>query len=184
MLRCPYMRQNAVFAFCVHSFINHPFYACMGVLLDGVRMNEKIYHTKQRAFLLECLKDNAGKHMTADEIMEELKCRNTPVGKATVYRYLEVLEREGSIRKYVIEEGKGACYEFIGDGSLCSRHFHLKCSRCQKLYHISCEYMQGLNAHVLEKHGFLIDNSKTVFYGICEDCSREPGKEKRNENRK
>lgn len=144
-------------------------------------MKEKVYHTKQRAFLLECLEDNAGRHMTADEILSELKTRNTPVGKATVYRYLEFLEQEGSIRKYVIEEGKGACYEFIGDGSLCSRHFHLKCSRCQKLYHITCEYMSALNQHVLEQHGFVIDNCKTVFYGVCEVCSRELEKEKKEE---
>jgi len=30
--------------------------------------------------------------------------------------------------------------------------------------------MNGIKEHVLEEHDFMIDSSKTVFYGICGKC--------------
>ena len=36
----------------------------------------------------------------------------------------------------------------------------------------SCGYLQEIDKHILEHHGFHVDHSKTVFYGICQDCSR------------
>lgn len=33
--------------------------------------------------------------------------------------------------------------------------------------------LDKIYAHVKEEHGFTVDNSKTVFYGICRDCQKE-----------
>ena len=66
------------------------------------------YKTKQREIILGLLKDNYNRHMTADEVILFLQEQNTPVGKATVYRYLDCLVEQGIIRKYAAPEGKGA----------------------------------------------------------------------------
>lgn len=131
------------------------------------------YNTKQRELILECLSDSNGRHITAEDILEYLKMNDTPVGKSTVYRYLDALTEQNIIRKYTIEDGIGACYQYIGHHSGCQEHYHLKCSSCGKLFHVSCEFMDEINSHIRKEHNFKIDNSKTVFYGICEECGNE-----------
>ncbi|MBQ9766364.1 MAG: transcriptional repressor [Lachnospiraceae bacterium] len=129
------------------------------------------YKTKQREMILELLKNNSDKHLTAEDVIGYLKEQETPVGKATVYRYLERLEEQGIIRKYLMPEGKGACYQYSGDTRECHRHYHFKCEKCGKLFHVQCEYLDGISKHVYGEHGFTIDSSKTVYYGICRNCN-------------
>lgn len=130
----------------------------------------KIYKTKQREFILDFLMENSEVHLTADDILTALKKDNVSVGKSTVYRYLDKLVEEGTVRKYIGEEGVSACYQYSASKK-CVNHFHLKCVRCNKLFHLECEYLDEIEQHILKHHKFNIDNSKTVFYGICENCS-------------
>lgn len=134
-------------------------------------MNNTSYKTKQREYILTFFKENAGKHFTADDIFEYLKSQGNGVGKSTVYRYLDKLEKDKMVRKYVSDNGSSACFEFISNNEHCDEHFHFKCSSCGTLLHIDCNYLCDLNNHVMSHHNFEIDYSKTVLYGICESCS-------------
>ena len=58
------------------------------------------YNTKQQDAILSVLKGSKGKHMTADEIYLKLIHQGKPVGKTTVYRHLEKLTADGTIRRY------------------------------------------------------------------------------------
>lgn len=127
--------------------------------------------TKQGKIILECLKDNSGGHLTAEEISDILKKGENPVSTATIYRQLEKLTAFGEIRKYVSSPDEPACYQYHGAGSGCAHHFHLKCTECNRLIHVSCDYLAEIEHHVKEHHGFKIDNTRTVLYGICESCS-------------
>lgn len=133
---------------------------------------ETTYKTKQKEYILTFLEQNQDKHLTAENILDYLKQNNTPVGKSTIYRYLDVLVNQGIVRKYIIEEGKSACYQYVVEERGCKEHFHLKCNDCGKLFHVECEQLSGIDNHILEHHRFRIDNSKTVFYGVCEDCAK------------
>lgn len=132
------------------------------------------YNTRQRELILECLAHSKGQHITAEDISEYLRKNDTPVGKSTIYRYLEALVKDCVVRKYTIEEGKCACYQYMGDeeNDHCKEHYHLKCSECGRLFHVSCALLDEINEHVRKEHNFIIDSSKTVFYGICGECNR------------
>lgn len=138
------------------------------------------YNTKQRELILKYLCGQEGKHIKVEDILEYLKNNDTPVGKSTVYRYLDSLVEQNIVRKYTVEDGKGACYQFIGSGNHyhCMEHYHLKCSSCGELFHISCKFMDKINEHILNEHNFMVDNSKTVFYGICVKCQSNIKEEK------
>ncbi len=129
------------------------------------------YKTKQKAVVFQCLKDNSDRAMTVDNIVDHLKLQGTPVGKTTVYRHIEKLIAEGSVRKFVTQDGKSATFQYIHSHQECNEHFHLKCSRCGELIHLGCDFMKGIDEHILSHHGFKVDNSKTVLYGICKKCS-------------
>lgn len=133
------------------------------------------YNTRQKEKLLDYLIENKDKHTNVPTISAYLSAEGTPVGVATIYRRLDKLVDQGLVRKYVIDGKTGACYQYIGD-NVCSEHFHLKCVRCDKLIHINCSHLMEINDHIREHHGFVIDPSKTVFYGICSDCAEAENK--------
>ena len=54
------------------------------------------YNTKQGELITSLLKSSGGRHLTAEDISHILGERGCPVGKATVYRHLEKMLREGS----------------------------------------------------------------------------------------
>lgn len=132
------------------------------------------YRTKQGRLVLECFINNKGKHLTIDDICSYLKENGTPVGKTTVYRQVQKLSDEGSVTRYSVDNESGACFQYSGEG--CKMHFHLKCNKCNKLFHASCDYIESVEQHIFSHHGFTVDNSRTVFYGVCQDCLRNKKK--------
>ncbi len=128
------------------------------------------YKTKQRSLVLDILKQNSDKHLTIEQISLLLIENSTPVGTTTIYRQTEKLISEGLVRKYLSDSTDKACYQYISSDK-CSEHFHLKCTVCGKLFHANCQFLSNINKHIFEHHSFLVDNTRTVFYGVCSDCS-------------
>ncbi|MBQ8349118.1 MAG: transcriptional repressor [Ruminococcus sp.] len=129
------------------------------------------YNTRQKEKLLSFLIDNKEKHTNVQKISAFLTSEGTPVGTTTIYRQLDKLVEQGVVRKYTIDGKTGACYQYIDENQNCRQHFHLKCVSCGKLIHTECMHLSGINQHILERHGFAVDSSKTVFYGTCSECS-------------
>ena len=133
--------------------------------------NEKLQrNTHQKAVILDYIRKQGSGHIRAEDILAGLESEGEPVGKATVYRFLKVLEEEGQIRRYTISDKVPACYQYIGDHPECLEHCHLMCSRCGALIHVESSLIRSFAAQILENDGFDIDESKTVFYGICKNC--------------
>ncbi len=132
------------------------------------------YRTKQGDLVLSCFLQNKGMHLTIEDICTILKEKGTPVGTTTVYRQVQKLTDEGLVTKYNIDKDSAACYQYAGES--CRMHFHLKCTKCQELFHSTCTYIDSVENHIFEHHGFKVDNSKTVFYGICKGCLRSEKK--------
>lgn len=131
------------------------------------------YNTRQKEHILSILRENSSRHITAGLLSHHLQEQGTPVGIATIYRYLDQLADEGVIRKYTIDSKTGACYQYVGEKHHCSEHFHLKCVKCEKLFHVECDYLSELGAHIHAHHGFKVDHTKTVLYGCCRDCRED-----------
>ncbi len=135
-------------------------------------MEKTSYKTRQRSDILDCLRDNAEKSMTVDEIAQELSKRGCVVGRTTVYRYLDSLIGLGEVRRFLREGEKSSAFQFVGDHNECSEHIHLRCKNCGKFVHLGCGFMRGANEHLLKDHGFCVDNEKTILVGVCADCMK------------
>lgn len=131
------------------------------------------YRTRQRELILERLIEASERHITADELAEML--RGEKVGRSTVYRTLERLVESGEVRRYYMPDG-GACYQYAA-GENCHEHHHLKCVRCGRLLHAECGFLDELAEHIMQHHRFTLDRSRTVLYGVCEQCSAEESAE-------
>lgn len=130
----------------------------------------KNYNTKQKKQMEEIIASVGDKHFTAEDILEKTKEQGKSVGLTTVYRHLDKMVKDGVLRKYLSHAGESACYQATGN---CCEHFHLRCTQCGKLFHLSCRSLEVINDHVLNQHGFSIDPSKTVFLGICKECATQ-----------
>lgn len=136
------------------------------------------YSTKQSRLIENVLKDNSNRHMTADEIFDKLKNCGEAVGKTTVYRHLEKLYADGVVRKFIGGDGDSACFQYANKGATCKSHYHLKCVECGELFHAECDFLNELSEHILCEHGFSVDGSKTILYGVCEHCAKKKGTDK------
>lgn len=133
------------------------------------------YNTKQKENILAFLKSSGDCHKNVREISDYLASNGTPVGTATIYRQLEKLMAEGLVRKFTVDDKTGACFQYTGRDGGCDEHYHLKCTKCGKLIHLSCDYLSGMSEHILKNHGFVVNSSRTVFYGICRECRASGG---------
>lgn len=134
-------------------------------------MTKVTYNTKQKQIIYNFLSDNSSELLTCDEILDGLKQQSTPVGKATLYRFLDMLVSSGDARKVMDESKKSAAYQLLDKEMNCDGHMHLKCTSCGSLMHLGCDFMHSVGEHILKHHEFRIDNSRTLIYGLCNKCS-------------
>jgi len=60
-------------------------------------MEEKMkYSTRQQKIILECLQEYGDTFYTIDQFMELLRGKEIQIGRTTVYRGLERLQKEGA----------------------------------------------------------------------------------------
>ena len=146
-------------------------------------MRKNKYQTKQMALLEDFLKSVEGEHVTANEIKAHFEDMGVPVGTATIYRNLERMVEEGTVTKYVVDGTTSACFEYHRKGAQqeVPSCYHCKCERCGKLIHIHCDAISALEKHVMEEHGFCINSMRTVFYGLCQECSEKEKQEREQE---
>lgn len=115
--------------------------------------------SKYAKLILQLINESSG-HMMAEQIFLELKKMEPKVVQATVYNNLNMLHREGLIRK-VSMEGSPDRYDKI------KKHDHLVCKKCGALSDISFhDLTEGLEEQLGE--GILSYDLK-VFY-LCPKC--------------
>lgn len=127
-----------------------------------------MYQTKQKKQLIEFFKNNTKKSFSMNEIINSV-CPDGK-GKSTIYRIMSQLTNTGVLIK-MQDDSKSVLYQYVGEGTNCSSHFHLKCSECGNLIHLDCHHIDKISQHIFDEHNFILDMKKTVFYGICRDCS-------------
>jgi len=130
------------------------------------------YNTKQKDAVKQFLLSHPDSSFTVAEIYEAV---GGGVGKTTVYRALSALESDGLCAKYPAESGGSDTYQYL-DGHDCHGHIHFKCTKCGRVGHLDCSFMDELRGHIEGGHGFLIDNERTVIYGTCLGCKSEDKK--------
>ena len=128
------------------------------------------YSTRQKRELLKFMKTHSLENFSVDDVVFRLQGEGTPIGRSTVYRYLESMAEQGAVRKYQNAQGITQ-YQHVEDEGLCAKHFHMMCKLCGKLAHVDCNLMHTLAAHIADEHGFTLDARETVLVGICAKCA-------------
>jgi Fur family transcriptional regulator, ferric uptake regulator len=122
--------------------------------------------TPQRILITDIIHDAKG-HLTAAEIIENVRAKMPGVNKSTIYRTLDILEEAGCVNKSTL--GDDVIYHHTEEG----HHHHLVCRQCGKT--ISCD--ENLFAPVQQsldkKYGFHADFKHVVMTGVCGECKNK-----------
>lgn len=105
-------------------------------------------------------------HISAEEILERLRDRRRGVGKATVYRTLELLREAGLIREHDFGDG----FKRYEPRPTRPHHEHLVCIRCGKVIEFVSEEIERVERDVAALHRFRPTRHKVEIYGLCEEC--------------
>lgn len=120
--------------------------------------------TPQRLMILSALR-HAGSHITASEILDDVKGAYPYIDISTVYRTLSVLKEMRLISETNMGGGESR-YEWIEK----TRHHHLICRGCNGVTLLDDRYMEALGTEILEDYGFQADIDHFAIFGLCERC--------------
>lgn len=106
--------------------------------------------------------------VTALELEEELRRRKVRVGRASVYRALEVLEELRLVQRFEAARGI-AGYERIDPSG--RHHHHAICRRCGRMEPFEDRGLERAIGQVAEQVPFEIAEHDVVLRGLCERCA-------------
>lgn len=133
--------------------------------------------TNQRQKVLEIIIKNRHRHLSVEEIYDELKKSKLRIGLSTVYRNIKLFEEIGFVRHIATSEGE-LRYQII-DPEEKREHHHLICESCGEV--IDLQLSMDIPKYLIElferriffEKGFTLTHQKIQFYGKCKKCSEE-----------
>lgn len=134
---------------------------------------QRAYRTKSRERILLFFKNHREKIVSAAEIHDFLQEKDNKVNLATIYRNLDKMTDDGILMKYKDSQEDKAVYQYVGDNEKCHEHLHMQCVKCGKVMHLECGFMNEITEHLMQHHRFGLECSKSILYGMCENCRDE-----------
>lgn len=128
--------------------------------------NRGIRLTHQRRAIINILIANKKQHLSAAELYDLLKKKDKSIGLATIYRTMELLEKEGIVIRRDFESDI-ARYEIVINQL---EHNHLICKKCGKIIEIPDMLSDNVNEKLLNENNFRYLNHSIKFYGYCKEC--------------
>jgi Fur family ferric uptake transcriptional regulator len=112
-------------------------------------------------------------HLSVDDLADMLRGRGEHVGKATIYRTLNLLVQAELARELDFGEGFKRYEHQAGE----ARHDHLICTGCSKVIRFSRVALDELQEQIATEYGFGVQSRRLKIYGLCNECQTgaEPG---------
>jgi Fur family ferric uptake transcriptional regulator len=123
--------------------------------------------TPQRRLIVDAIHD-IDTYLTAEEIIAHVQSRMPEVHKSTIYRTLELLEKNGCVFKS--ELGDRSVYHHVEEGHY---HHHLVCSSCGKTIECDDDFFTPIEKSLEDKYNFRVDFQHFVMNGLCKDCANK-----------
>lgn len=122
--------------------------------------------THQREAVAEVVFTSDG-HLSVDEIEEALRERGDRIGKATIYRTLDLLVRSRLVEEHDFGEGFKRYEHRLSQQPV---HEHLICMECGKVQEFKSSEIHAVVRRIKEEHGFVPARHRLEIYGICREC--------------
>lgn len=104
-------------------------------------------------------------HFTADDLVREARTRRLGVGRATIFRLLEVLVDLGAVERLDLPV-RGHAYVRCEP----AHHHHIVCSACGKATGIPDPGALDIAREVARRTGYRVDVHRLELFGVCPEC--------------
>ncbi|HET6448159.1 MAG TPA: Fur family transcriptional regulator [Conexibacter sp.] len=105
--------------------------------------------------------------LTAQEIDDQLRAQGRSVGRASVYRILELLTELKLVQRIDVGQGVARYERHLPDGD---HHHHLVCDCCGQIAPFEDPALEQAIERVSRKLSFAVDDHDVVLHGACSDC--------------
>ncbi len=124
--------------------------------------------TEPRRTVASVLDGRAG-HFTAAALLTEARTRQPGIGRATVFRALDLFMDLGIVERIDLPTGEHAyvvCQPNI-------HHHHVVCSSCGRTIDIDDRGIRAITRKVAKRTGYRIEHHRVEMFGTCPTCRRE-----------
>jgi Fur family ferric uptake transcriptional regulator len=140
-----------------------------GVTADGIlsrlRANGGRVTASRRA-TIEVLLGGDHRHLSAEDVADEVRARLPDVAESTIYRTLTALEELGVVTH--VHLGHGPSTFHLTDEA----HRHLVCGGCQAVIEVPDAEFVELRRRLDDVYGFAMSGEHFAIIGECRACRR------------
>lgn len=121
--------------------------------------------TNARLTVLGVLEDSGG-HITSAEVLERVNAVDSSIGRASVFRTLDLLTNLSIIRPTYIHSSLTPTYVLLPDG----HHHHIICTNCNRVIEFEECALAGIEESLEARLGVKLTGHLLEFYGLCDRC--------------
>ena len=121
--------------------------------------------TNARRAVLQALQ--ASDHLTSSEIMERVEAENASIGRASIYRTLELLTSLAIVRPTFLNPSTPTYVLMSQEG----HHSHIVCTQCDRVIELEECHVDKMMQEIETQHGIRLTGHLVEFYGICPSCT-------------
>jgi Fur family transcriptional regulator, ferric uptake regulator len=137
--------------------------------------NERIVQALERAGyqatpsrrLVARLVAATGGHFTAADILERGRRERVNIGRATIFRALELLTSLRVVERLDLPSGSHAYVMCDPD----EHHHHLVCSSCGRSEDVADGELARLVDDIGRRHGYRVESHRLELFGTCSACA-------------
>ena len=107
-------------------------------------------------------------HLSVDDIEREMRAVGDRIGKATIYRTLDLLVKSNLVAENDFGEGFKRYEHRLSADPI---HEHLICLNCSTVTEFHSDEVHRIEASVSAQHGFRPTRHKLEIYGLCRKCT-------------
>jgi Fur family ferric uptake transcriptional regulator len=122
--------------------------------------------TAPRRAVAHLVADQPG-HFTSASLVEGARARRLGVGRATIFRTIDVLAEVGMIERIDLPSGEHAYLACEP-----THHHHVICSSCGRSRDIDDAGLRAVVRDIARRTGYTVEDHRLEVYGRCPACQR------------
>jgi Fe2+ or Zn2+ uptake regulation protein len=123
--------------------------------------------TGPRRALADLMGERDGSTFTAAELIADVRARRLRLGRATVFRAIDLLESVGALERLELQNGNHAYVACMP-----AHHHHVICARCASAVEIGDLGLGAVAREVARRTGYRVDEHRLELFGLCPVCQR------------
>jgi Fe2+ or Zn2+ uptake regulation protein len=123
--------------------------------------------TGPRRALAHLIETRDGGTFTAADLVDDVRAQRLGIGRATVFRAIELFAAVGAVERVDLRNGDHAYVACVP-----SHHHHVICARCARATDVGDLGLGAVAREVARRTGYRVDEHRLELFGLCPDCQR------------